>query len=195
MLFRRKHQLPLWRRVIGWLWPRTGLKRAWTYIFHRIGRLPGTTHSIAAGLASGAAVSFTPFLGLHFLLGFVLAWFTRGNMWAAAIGTVVGNPWTFPLIFALTSAIGAFLLGQDVSAYVPPLSFVTLWEDPMAYMASFIPIVFPLLIGGIPVAIFVWIVCYIGVKSAITSYRARRQARLALKMKLQESQNMGGPSI
>jgi len=181
--------------VLSWLWPRTGLKRAWTYIFHRIGRLPGSTHSIAAGMASGAAVSFTPFLGLHFLLGFILAWFTRGNMWAAAIGTAVGNPWTFPLIFALTSAVGAFLLGQDVSAYVPPLSFVTLWEDPMAYMASFFPIVFPLLIGGIPVAIFVWIVCYISVKSTITGYRERRRARRALKSLSTESQNGDGPSV
>jgi len=174
MLFRRRHTLPLWKRAAGWLWPRSGIRRAWTYIFHRIGRLPGSTHSIAAGIACGAAISFTPFLGLHFLLAFVLAWVVRGNFLAAAIGTAVGNPWTFPFIFALTSEVGAFLLGHDVTADLPVLSWTTLWQDPAIYLASFLPIFFPLLIGGIPVAILVWFLFYFGFRGVISGYRDRR---------------------
>ena len=34
----------------------------------RLGRLPGTPYSIAAGFACGATVSFTPLVGLHFFL-------------------------------------------------------------------------------------------------------------------------------
>ena len=50
------------------LWPRRGWTRMALYIQHRLGRLPGTPYRIAAGFACGAAISFTPFLGLHFVL-------------------------------------------------------------------------------------------------------------------------------
>jgi len=177
MLFRRRNNLSLWQQIAGWLWPRSGLKRAWTYLFHRVGRLPGSTHNIAAGIASGAAVSFTPFIGLHFLMGFALAWLTRGNLLASAIGTAVGNPWTFPFIFALTSQVGSFFLGQEVAAEVPPLSWDALWNDPVIYLASFLPLIFPLLVGGIPVAIIVWLLFYIAFRSLISGYRESRERR------------------
>jgi len=181
MLFRRRHTLPLWKKVCSWLWPRSGLKRAWTYIFHRIGRLPGSTHSIAAGIACGAAASFTPFIGLHFLIAFLLALIVRGNLLAAAIGTVAGNPWTFPFIFTLTGQVGAFLLGHEVTANLPVLSWAALWQDPANYLMAFLPIFFPLLIGGIPVAITVWLLFYIVFKGLIAGYRESRERRKSRK--------------
>jgi uncharacterized protein len=143
--------------------------------------MPGSTHSIAAGIASGAAVSFTPFLGLHFLLGFVLAWIVRGNLLASAFGTAVGNPWTFPLIFALTGEVGALLLGQDVTVNVPALTWDHFWNSPMDYFGSVLP---PLLVGSIPVAILVWLLVYLGFRSLISGYRESRDRR-----KLQRRKN------
>ena len=35
----------------------------------------------------------------HILLAMLLALLIRGNLIASGIGTVVGNPWTFPLIW------------------------------------------------------------------------------------------------
>lgn len=177
MLFKRREKLSLTKQILGWLWPRSGVKRAWTYLFHRIGRLPGTTHSIAAGIASGAAVSFTPFIGLHFLLGFAVAWATRGNLLASAIGTAIGNPWTFPFIFALTGQVGTVLLGYDVSTDVPPLSMDALWADPITYMAGFLPVIFPLLVGGVPVAIIIWLLFYVAFRGLISGYRESRSRR------------------
>jgi hypothetical protein len=72
------------------LWPRMGLRRYGTYLRKRVMRLSASPHAIAAGVASGAAVSMFPLIGLHFFLGFVLAYVTRGNMLAAAFGTAWG---------------------------------------------------------------------------------------------------------
>ena len=41
--------------------------------------MSGTPYYIAAGLASGGAVSFTPLIGLHFVLGAILAFVLRGS--------------------------------------------------------------------------------------------------------------------
>ena len=86
------------------------------YIRHRVVRLPDTPHRIAAGIACGAAVSFTPFIGFHILLAIALAFVLRVNAVAAVIGTVIGNPWTFPFIWVLIYELGAMLMGLELSA-------------------------------------------------------------------------------
>ena len=181
MLFRRREALSGWRKVRGFLWPRSGWKRAAIYTWHRIARLPGTTHSIAAGVASGAAVSFTPFIGLHFLMGFAVAWIVRGNLVASAIGTAVGNPWTFPFIFALTGQVGSLILGEHVAGHVPSWSWDALLDAPFGYLSSFLPVVFPLIVGGVPIAIIVWLLFYFSFKALLSGYRAARQLRLQEK--------------
>lgn len=177
MLFRRRHKLPWWKRALGWLWPRSGLRRGFIYLWHRVARIPGTTHSIAAGFASGAAVSFTPFIGLHFLLGFGLAYLVRGNMLASAFGTAIGNPWTFPFIFALTGEVGGLILGNDIASEVPASNWHALLNEPVAYLSAFLPIVFPLLVGGAPIAIVVWVLFYFSFKGLLSGYHAGRQSR------------------
>ena len=76
------------------------------YIFLNLNRMKGSSHEIAIGLACGIAISFTPFLGLHALLAITFAWVLRGSMAAALIGTLFGNPWTFPFIWYLSYEIG-----------------------------------------------------------------------------------------
>ncbi len=181
MLFRRRTGLPWWRKLASWLWPSSGFRRAGQYLWHRIARLPGTAHSIAGGVAAGAAVSFTPFIGLHFLMGFALAWLTRGNLVAAAIGTAIGNPWTFPFIFTLTGQVGTLILGEHVAGHVPEWSWDALFDAPITYLSSFLPIVFPLIVGGIPVAVIVWLLFYFSFKGLLTGYRSARQIRLQEK--------------
>ena len=93
------------------LWPRRSFGRSGQYFWKRILRLRATPHAIAAGVAAGVFAAFLPFLGLHILIAAALAWLLRGNMLAAALGTAaVGNPLTFPLIWAATYAGGRFLL-------------------------------------------------------------------------------------
>ena len=90
------------------MWPRRSLSRSLQYFWKRILRLRATPHAIAAGVAAGAFAAFLPFLGLHVLIAAGLAWVLRGNMIAAALGTAaVGNPLSYPLIWAATYAGGA----------------------------------------------------------------------------------------
>ncbi len=81
----------------------------------RILRITASPHAIAAGVAAGVFTSFTPFMGLHFLVAFVLAFVLRGNMIASALGTFFGNPLSFPLIWAATFSTGNFVLGNSGS--------------------------------------------------------------------------------
>jgi uncharacterized protein (DUF2062 family) len=181
MLFRRRNSQTRISKVRDFLWPRSGWARASKYIWHRIARIPDTSHSIAAGVASGMAVSFTPLLGLHFIMGFAVAWLTRGNMVASAIGTAVGNPWTFPFIFALTAQIGSGVLGRDVLSEVPNWSWDALLNSPYDYLGAFLPLVFPMLIGGVFAGVIVWLLAYFTLKGVLDSYKKSRAERVKKK--------------
>ncbi|MFO1068627.1 MAG: DUF2062 domain-containing protein [Geminicoccaceae bacterium] len=172
MVFASRRRPPLLQRVRGWLWPHIGWSRAGRYLLMRLQRLPGTPHGIAAGLAAGIAVSFTPLLGLHFLLAFGVAWLAGGNMLAAALGTIVGNPWTFPLIFAAGYELGCRILGMTPSAMalLADLSWDTLIDNAWALF-------WPMLVGSLPLALFVGLASYLLLVRVVAAFQERRRQR------------------
>lgn len=182
MLFRRRSPLPTFQKLRHGLWPRAGWKRAAIYVSHRVRRLPGSPSHIAAGFASGAAISFTPFLGLHFVSAALLAMLLRGSLLASAIGTVVGNPWTFPLIWAWSYAVGCLVLGADHAACVHDgQGFDNLEGSPFTteYLKDNILLLgIPMTLGGVPTAILAWFAFFWPVKGAVASYQKARRARL-----------------
>ena len=172
-LFRRRKKKGLTGAARELLWPRMGWRRVGRYYAIRIKRLPGTPYSIAAGFACGAAVSFTPFLGFHFIFGALLAWGIRGNIIASAIGTAIGNPWTFPFIWTGVYWLGSKILGYERGQELPAeLTIKIIFEEPTT-------ILIPMLVGGLPAALVVWIIFFIPIRRLISNYQHhRRTARL-----------------
>ena len=171
MLFRARHAPGLRQRLRQFIWPRSGWGRALNYVAHRLARLPGTPHSIAAGFACGAAISFTPFLGLHFVLAGLLAWALGANILASAIGTVVGNPWTLPLIWFWTYRIGSWILGSDPGEGVQvEFSLAYLMDNPYRLLQ-------PMFVGSVPLGAVVWITSYVPLRYLVAGYQHARRAR------------------
>ena len=176
-MFARRTPLPLLRRIGGVFWPSAGWRRATSYIAHRVRRLPESPYRIAAGFASGAAISFTPFIGAHFIGAAMLALLLRGNVVASAIGTIVGNPWTFPFIWAWIYSLGSWLTGGDVIADLPKvLSLQYIFDRPWE-------VFLPMAIGGVLTAIVAWFVFFWPIHGAVTEYQRARQWRIRRKAK------------
>jgi uncharacterized protein (DUF2062 family) len=116
-----------------------------TYVVKRATRLSGTPHSIAAGAACGVAISFTPFIGFHLLGAFLLCLLVRGNYLAAAAGTLVGNPWTFPFVWVATYQLGHVLLGSRPAQIEP----VEHW-DLATFFVEVEAVFWPMVVGGFP---------------------------------------------
>jgi uncharacterized protein (DUF2062 family) len=172
-MFKRRNPRPFFARLREYVWPSLGWRRMAIYTAHRIKRLPGSTYSIAAGFACGAAISFTPFIGFHFLLGALLAWIMGGNIMASAIGTAVGNPWTFPFIWYWTFHFGSWLLGFGFGATQLPenLSLGHIFNHPLE-------VLLPMTVGGIPTGLLAWFVCYWPIYRMVDGYRRARQHRI-----------------
>jgi uncharacterized protein len=174
MLFDRRNKATISERIRIALWPRRSWGRSFRYIGKRVLRLSAAPHTIALGFAAGAFVSCSPFVGLHFIFAAVLAYVTRGNILASALGTAVGNPLTFPFIWAGSYRIGVAILGGrhakkppiDIGLGVLSHSWDSLW-----------PVLKPMLIGSIPIGIVVWIVSYFLVRAVVRSFQAARRHR------------------
>lgn len=110
-MFQRRVQRTALQNLKEIFWPTMGWIRAVKYTKHRIVRLSDSSHKIALGLAFGAAISFTPLVGTHFIQAGILAYLFRANMVASLVGTFVGNPWTFPFMWWSAIAFGSFLFG------------------------------------------------------------------------------------
>ena len=94
----------------GMIWPERGFRRLFSYLMQRVLRTPGSTSSIAISLSFGVAISFTPFIGFHLILAAVMTSLSRGNVLVSTIGTFIGNPWTFPLIWYADYELGVVIL-------------------------------------------------------------------------------------
>lgn len=190
-MFRRREKPSFLNRLGTWVWPKGGWRRASHYIMHRLARMPGSSYSIAAGFACGAAVSFTPFVGTHFLWAGFLAWIVRANIIVAFIGTVVGNPWTFPFIWVWLYETGTWMLNTasegadhqnpDFYSTFSQLTDAFLRFDVALFVESAIPVVWPMFVSSIPTAFVVWFAFFIPMKKMIDSYQQRHRKRRTMK--------------
>ncbi len=193
-MFRRRKPLSVLKQLRAVIWPNRGFRRLFSYLFQRIIRLPGTPASIASGFASGVAASFTPFLGLHFILAGALAMLFRGNVLASAIGTFFGNPWTFILIWLADYEVGlrvinAFGYGTDLDVLsidelvaimgnvVRFLSFTRnlSWADLLRDIEQ---VFMPILIGGTVLGAIAWVTSFLLTLWAVKGWRLHRAKRL-----------------
>ena len=184
-MFKRRKKQPLFRRLLNLIWPKNGWKRASKYILLRLNRLKGTPREIAAGVACGVAISFTPFVGFHFVLAAITAWFVRGNILASALGTAAGNPWTFPLIWLSVFYCGLWLTGGDASI-AHHLNFYDVFKESTHALLSFDfsafahdiwSVFYPMLIGCVPFCIAVWLLSYYTVKYMLLHLKPAKEKK------------------
>ena len=176
MLFRRKKPATWLGRIREFLWPRKGFSRGLRYLSMRVVRLSSSPHSIAVGVAAGAAASATPFIGFHILIALALAYAFSGNLIAAGLSTALANPLTIPVIFAALYEVGivlsgtggyASLSGRDIFRMLGDLDLSHLWG----------PVLRPMLIGSVPLAAASALVFYVAAYHAASLYQTRRRSR------------------
>ncbi len=184
-MFKRRTARSLAAQIYSFIWPKMGWRRAISYYWHRLKRIPGTPESIAMGFACGAAASMMPFMGFHFVLAAFLAWILRGSIIASAIGTIIGNPWTFPFIWIGTYEIGKFFIDANhLSGGERPFleMFGGLYQaictfDGELFVDRVMPTLVPMLVGSIPVSIIAGISAYFIVLRPIRAVHKLRQDR------------------
>ncbi len=181
MLFARRHKPTLAERIRRTILPQGGWPRTLRYFGKRVMRISASPHAVGAGFAAGAAASMTPFIGFHFLLSFLFAFLVRGNMLAAALGTAIGNPITFPLIWFSTFEVGNWTLAlfgrevrdrnaEELTHGLLHRSFSDIW-----------PMLKPMIVGSVPLGIIAFVIGYVVVSTATRGFQRARRERMTVR--------------
>lgn len=176
-MFGSTQKTGVFSKAANLVWPRCGFRRAFTCQMLRLSRLKACPHRISLGFAAGAFASFLPLVGLHFLLAAALAVAIRGNIIASAVGTVVGNPITFPMIWFATYKIGILFLGpppiRDSGILIPAsepgfgaASLAGAWQT---LGEAF----WPMVVGALPLGLLCASACYMLVYSSLRGVQRR----------------------
>lgn len=202
MVFKRREKLTNARKVLEFLWPKSGYARAFNYVKLRVHRIPDQPHRIARGIFAGVFVTFSPFFGLHFFLAAGLAKLMRGNIIASLFATFVGNPLTFFFIASGSFYTGNFLLGRmgtisDEAHRSLGGKFVDAWRDlKNNFFALFTEVkadwhnlyvfydevFFPYMVGGLVQGALFGVLSYYISLPVIEAYQNRRKGRLKEKL-------------
>lgn len=193
-MFKRKKKRPVFKSLREYVWPSMGWDRTFTYLKHRLIRLKDPSDKIAAGLAVGVAMSFSPLMGTHLLQCLIICYILRANYWAAFLGTAIGNPSTFPFIWWVSYALGAWImhffgfetLGDIDYAQTQDnllLSLRETWDLILAEPSRFF---LPWMLGGHILGIAVWFPSYYIFHGMIVGARKARvkvrDSKLAQKL-------------
>ena len=190
MPFGRKKKKRLITSIYNFIKIFFAFSRTKKYISLSIKRIKGTPQALSLGLATGIAISFTPFIGLHALLAIFISWVIGGSMAAALIGTLFGNPWTFPFIWYFTFEIGQFI-NYGFLSYEEEFSFKVIKKEVSTLLAIIKNIIifaniFELeenvaklklipfmVVGSIPLVFISWIFSYFSFLIIFKSYKKK----------------------
>ncbi|MGD9364260.1 MAG: DUF2062 domain-containing protein [Desulfobacteraceae bacterium] len=150
-------------------------------VYYRFIRLRGTPEKISLGLSLGIFIGMTPFLGAHTLIAVALASLFKWSKITAAIGVMITNPFTAPLIYPVTYKLGAM-----VTAFSSPSQWSKIFEpDGVIGLMKSSPMIFiDLIVGGVLIGLPLSLVSYYLTMLALSRARRRlkiRKARRALK--------------
>ncbi len=177
MPFGRKKKKKLIISIFNFIKVFFAFSRTKKYISLSLKRIKGTPQALSLGLATGIAISFTPFIGLHALLAIFISWVIGGSMAAALIGTLFGNPWTFPFIWYFTFELGQFI-NYGFLSYEEVFSFKVIKKEVSTLLAiikniiifanifeleenvSKLKLIPFMIVGSIPLMFISWILSY-----------------------------------
>jgi uncharacterized protein (DUF2062 family) len=125
-----------------------------------------TPERTAAAFALGVFLGFSPFLGLHTLLGIVLAFLLNLNRVAVLLGVYSNLPWIIAGYYAFTTMLGAAITRtrippgfriQLTELFDSPLLSAHFWHQLGALLK---PLLWPYAVGSMLGAIVLAVIAY-----------------------------------
>ena len=135
----------------------------------------------AAAYAVGVFFGFSPFLGLHTILGLGVAFALNLNRVAVLLGIYSNLPWILPAYYTVTTLAGALILRADVPADLLEELGAALasgsWTEMRSHAAKLAPLAWAYTLGSTLGAIILAAVAYRVSYVMIVTHRQRRQIR------------------
>ncbi len=153
--------------------------------FKSIFKVKESPHRIALAFAFGVFMGISPFLGLHYVGGILLAYLFRLNRLVTIIGISVNNPWTIVPLSTFAVWIGAKLLG--IKQVLPEVDWknlgllnmlkeLTEWEHLLSVIKQMMPIIKAFFVGSFVVCTLSAVISYFIIHHLASRYKEQEHA-------------------
>lgn len=116
-----------------------------------------TPHRISMAFAVGIFIGMSPLLGLHTILGILVAYLFRLNRLVTIVGVYITNPWTIIPIYTFSTWVGVKCLGID--KVLPNIDWKHITFG--ALLNDFSSLIMPFIVGAFLVGTLLSIISYI----------------------------------
>jgi hypothetical protein len=135
-----------------------------------------TPKRTAAAYGLGVFFGFSPFLGLHTILGLVVAFAFNLNRVAVLLGVYSNLPWILPAYYTLATMLGATILNVDVPPgllkdFREALTDAS-WGEFRSLAKTLTPLVWSYALGSLIGAVAMGLIAY---RASLTMIVARRE--------------------
>ncbi len=122
---------------------------------------------IAISFGIGIFLGMSPVLGLHTVLGILVAWVFRLNKFVTLVGVYVTNPWTIVPIYTFATWLGAKMLG--LKHILPHIDWHNMGVTEL--IRDLQPILPPFIVGTVFLGIISSLIGYILIYYAVVKHR------------------------
>ena len=144
-----------------------------------------TPQRTAAAYAIGVFFGFSPFLGLHTVLGLGVAFALNLNRVAVLVGVYSNLPWILPPYYTLTTLAGAALLRVEVPAGLLNELGATVtagsWREMRQHAQVLAPLAWAYTLGSTLGAVLLALIAYRVSLRVILTHRQRKEIAKSLK--------------
>jgi uncharacterized protein (DUF2062 family) len=128
----------------------------------------------ALAFSVGVFLSFSPFIGLHTIIGLAIAFLFRLNRLAVLIGTYVNTPWTFAPVASFGTAVGFYALGTEsrlsAVAWDSMLS-MSFWRQMFSDVDH---LLLPFFVGNLILSVLASLISYLIVRRILVRHHRRK---------------------
>jgi uncharacterized protein len=163
-----------------------GGSEGWRHKLAQVLHTHDTPQRTAAAYAIGVFFGFSPFLGLHTVLGLCVAFALNLNRVAVLVGVYSNLPWILPPYYTLATLAGAALLRVEVPAGLLKELAATLtagsWREMRQHAAALAPLAWAYALGSTLGATLLALVAYRVSLGVVITHRHRREISKSLKI-------------
>jgi uncharacterized protein (DUF2062 family) len=144
--------------------------------------LDESPHRTSLAFGVGVLIGFSPFWGLHTVLGLAVSIVARLNRVAVLIGVWTNTPWTMAPAASVGTALGLLMLGMNIEfPDLPQGSFVSseFWQGTWT---EFSYLLWPFFVGNMGLAMGAGGLGYFVMKTILSRNRPRMESALNIEL-------------
>jgi uncharacterized protein (DUF2062 family) len=129
--------------------------------------LKDSPRKIAFSFGLGIFIGMSPVLGLHTILGILLAWVFKLNKFVTLVGVYITNPWTIVPIYTFATWLGARILG--IKHIIPDIDWAHMGMTEL--IKDLKPILPPFVVGTVALGLLCAIIGYVVIYHSVVKQR------------------------